>query len=230
MINKDYFLRIKYFLKRCFYKNVSPPPAILYEKYRSYTMLRKDLYIQNLNLCLWYLPMQGAIVECGVWRGGMLAGMIECIGTQNRQFYAFDSFEGLPKASAIDGEKALIWQSHTHSPVYYDNCKSNYEQVVNLLTPLGISRSNIVKGWFADTLPHFKEPIAILRLDADWYQSTYECLHFLFPYVVKGGLIIIDDYYAWEGCSRAVHDFLSKEATNCTIRQWHNQIAYILKT
>jgi O-methyltransferase len=66
------------------------------------------------------------------------------------------------------------------------------------------------KGFFKDTLPDFDPgPIALLRLDADWYESTMECLTHLFDRVVPDGIIILDDYYTWDGCSRALHDFLS---------------------
>lgn len=51
-------------------------------------------------------------------------------------------------------------------------------------------------------------PIAILRLDADWYASTKVCLDFLFDKVVKGGFVIIDDYLCYEGCRKAVNEFL----------------------
>lgn len=46
-------------------------------------------------------------------------------------------------------------------------------------------------------------------MDGDWYKSTYTILDSLFPYVNENGLVIIDDYYHWDGCSRAVHDYLS---------------------
>jgi hypothetical protein len=36
------------------------------------------------------------------------------------------------------------------------------------------------------------------------------CLEYLFPKVIKGGLIILDDYHVWDGCSKALHDYLSK--------------------
>ena len=78
----------------------------------------------------------------------------------------------------------------------------------------GAKNVALVEGWFENTLPQcrFDEPIALLRLDADWYESTMICLRNLFHRVAPGGLIIIDDYYAWDGCSRAVHDFLSSES------------------
>ena len=51
--------------------------------------------------------------------------------------------------------------------------------------------------------------IAILRLDGDWYASTKICLEYLFHKVVPGGFVIIDDYGTYDGCKRAVDEYLS---------------------
>jgi hypothetical protein len=52
--------------------------------------------------------------------------------------------------------------------------------------------------------------IALLRLDGDWYHSTAVCLEHLVPIVPEGGVVILDDYYVFDGCARATHDFLSR--------------------
>jgi O-methyltransferase len=62
-------------------------------------------------------------------------------------------------------------------------------------------------------------PIAILRLDGDWYESTTVALENLFKYVADDGIVVIDDYYAWDGCSRAVHDFLSRHHSSARLSQ-----------
>jgi len=66
-------------------------------------------------------------------------------------------------------------------------------------------------GWFQNTIPSEHQdigPIAILRLDGDWYASTKICLEYLFDKVVRGGVVIIDDYGTYEGCRRAVDEFI----------------------
>ena len=77
------------------------------------------------------------------------------------------------------------------------------------------SRScEIRKGWFETTVSAFSKErpsIAALRLDGDWYESTMTCLVHLFPLVAPGGVVLIDDYFDWLGCRRAVHDYLSRE-------------------
>jgi O-methyltransferase len=88
-----------------------------------------------------------------------------------------------------------------------------------------------VKGWFQDTVPKLAlpEPIALLRLDGDWYESTMDCLLGLYDRVAPLGVIVLDDYHFWEGCTRAVHDFLSRRQLVARIRGSPHGVAYILK-
>ena len=70
----------------------------------------------------------------------------------------------------------------------------------------------------------------MLRLDGDWYESTICILENLYDKVAANGLILIDDYYDWDGCSRAVHDFLSDQKLPERIRQSrYGGVAYIVK-
>ena len=204
----------------------------IYNKFREFTMIPEDEYIRNLLLAEQVVGIEGSIVECGVWRGGMIAGIASIFGLK-RSYYLFDSFEGLPAAAEIDGIAAIKWQSEKDSPLYFDNCKAEMEFAEKAMA-LSLSSTEkvfYVKGWFNETLTteNFNENISLLRLDADWYESTMTCLEFFFPKVVPGGLIIIDDYHMWEGCSKAVHDYLSRN--NCTerISQFENKTAFILK-
>ena len=71
--------------------------------------------------------------------------------------------------------------------------------------------THIVKGFFEETFPHHHVgPISVLRLDADWYEATMECLEKFYDSVVPGGTIIIDDYGAWKGCQNATNEFRRK--------------------
>jgi O-methyltransferase len=66
-----------------------------------------------------------------------------------------------------------------------------------------------LKGWFCDTMPTAPiERLAILRLDGDLYSSTMDVLRNLYDRVSPGGYVIVDDYYSWESCRRAVSDFV----------------------
>ena len=183
----------------------------VYDLLNEFTMISRSTYVDNLQLAESVRHIPGCVIECGVWRGGMSAGMGVVLGSK-REYFLFDSFEGLPPAREIDGVAAIAWQANTTSPKYYDNCTAGTAFAEKAMQRAGITSFHLKKGWFEQTLPGFKPPslIAILRLDADWYDSTMVCLSHLFDFVTPGGLIVLDDYYTWDGCSRALHDFLSQ--------------------
>ena len=135
------------------------------------------------------LRLYAAIVECGCWKGGMSAALIE-IGGFQRDYYFFDSFEGLPPAKAIDGRAALAWYADTASPSYRDNCTASIDDFRRTVRRTGRPefRIHVFKGFFEQTFPSFTPPpIAVLRLDADWYDSTMECLRKFWDFVLSGG-------------------------------------------
>ena len=202
----------------------------IYKDYKEFTMIPKQGYISNLKIVKDLVkPISGDIIECGVWRGGMSAGIAKILGA-NRTYYLFDSFEGLPDAKEIDGANAIDWQKNVNSLEYYENCKAEITYAKSIMEKTGC-RFDLIKGWFSETLPGFfpNKPIALLRLDADWYDSTMECLNYLYPKVLENGIIIIDDYYSWDGCSKAVHDYLSSIKSSSKIYTSKGGISYIIK-
>ena len=202
-----------------------------FRQFKHFTMIPRMTYVKNLELIRLFSNTAGAIVECGTWRGGMIAGTVSVLGN-TRTYYLFDSFEGLPDAKAIDGLNANKWQEDKDSALYFNNCKAEFEEAQIAMKISRASHVHIIKGWFNDTLDTFpgNMSIAVLRLDGDWYDSTMICLNRLYPRVIPGGLIIIDDYHVWEGCRRAVHDYLSREGLDDRICQWKNDVAYIIKS
>ncbi len=193
-------------------------------------MISKNNYIINLKLADKYIKhLAGDIVECGVWKGGMIAGIAELIGS-DRVYYLFDSFEGLPEVKEIDGQSAKLWQKNIEGVNYYNNCTASIKDAEIAMKQTG-TEYKLIKGWFNETLPLFKfsNKIALLRLDGDWYDSTMDCLRNLYPKLVNKGLLLIDDYFAWEGCSRAVHDYLSEKKSTSRIRTY-GDVCYIIKT
>jgi len=203
--------------------------AVVYLRFRKYTMVPPHAYISNLMLALRHRKVSGAIVECGTWKGGMIAGIASMLG-RDREYHLFDSFEGLPPAKEIDGVSAIRWQNAKDPENYYDNCTADEKDARDAMQSAGIDNPVVVKGWFNETLPgaRFSDGIAILRMDADWYDSTMDIFQNLFDRVNPGGLILIDDYYTWEGCTRAVHDYLSENKRTECIRTLGG-VCYIVK-
>ncbi len=203
----------------------------LYSKYKHHTMLWEPMFWENLDLCVEHHKPGFSVVECGVWKGGMMGAMAEALADPAARFHLFDSFEGLPEAQPIDGKAALEWQKDTESPIYYNNCKAEIDDAREAMVLSGALNVSIHPGWFDQTLPGFssESPISILRLDADWYASTTQCLEALVPQVATGGAVIIDDYFTWEGCAKAVHDYFSSEGINVSIQQTTHKVAYFVK-
>lgn len=157
--------------------------------------------------------LEGAFVECGVWRGGaafLMADLLRRSGTEDRKVWLFDSFEGMPAPSDLDGVKAAPWSEGEKSP--FSNCFAPLEEVMRTAEDLGLTAyTEFVKGWFDESLPAARErvgPIALLRIDSDWYWSVRRCLEELYDQVVDGGFVVLDDYYDWDGCAIATHEFL----------------------
>lgn len=158
----------------------------------------------------------GHLVECGVWRGGssfLMAELLKRAGATDRKVWLFDSYEGLPAPTEVDGPRAVEYTQNTDSPWYHDNCSASLEGVQAAAAELGVDGyTEFVKGWFDQTLAPNKArigPIAVLRIDADWYESVKCCLDELYDQVVDGGFVIFDDYYTFDGCALAVHEFLA---------------------
>ena len=202
----------------------------VYTRFKPYTMVPNSIFLTNLKLVEQCKDVPGVVVECGTWKGGMIAG-IAAVLKDSRRYYLFDSFQGLPPAKEIDGPRAIGWQSDATSSHYLDNCAADEKYAMEAMELSGAKDFRIVKGWFKESLLSFppEEPIAILRLDGDWYDSTKECLDMLFPQVSSGGIIILDDYYAWDGCSMAIHDYLSDNQRPERILQSNNEVCFIVK-
>ncbi|MDE2165875.1 MAG: class I SAM-dependent methyltransferase [Alphaproteobacteria bacterium] len=155
----------------------------------------------------------------------MSAAMADAL--PGRTHFLFDSFEGLPPPEEIDGQAALDFHRDENLRSFLRADQSFAE---GAMRKSKAGKFQLIKGWFNETLPGLKisEPIAVLRLDGDWYESTMECLNTFYPQVMSGGIIILDDYFTYEGCSRAVHDYLSRHKTGDRIYQFRG-VPYLIK-
>lgn len=160
--------------------------------------------------------LPGDFVECGVWRGGsafLMASVLRHFGVTGRKVWLCDSFQGLPPPDAVDGTAARSFAEGTLSSRERDNCRAELADVRAAAEALQlVLYVEFVEGWFDRTLPALRrrvDAIALLRIDADWHASVRCCLDNLYDAVVPGGLVVVDDYYSWEGCAVAVHEFLA---------------------
>lgn len=178
--------------------------------------------------------IQGALVECGVAAGSQIAMMQRTLIENNttRSIWGFDSFEGIPYATnkddqqpgigyEVDQSKLGLLETTGVSSHSLESVLQNFERY-----ELPTDNLKLVKGWFEETVEPNADKIgdiALLRLDGDLYRSTFVCMKHLFPKLVKGGILIIDDYQL-SGCAQAVHQFIRRN----DIKQIHG-IAYYVK-
>ncbi len=164
--------------------------------------------------------IDGAMVECGVWKGGSTMAMmltLKKLGDETREFYLYDTFAGMSEPTEADvsfeGDKAhKTFSDLKTAEDASDWCFSSLEEVRENTLSTGYKNNNIffVEGKVEDTIPKtIPRKIAVLRLDTDWYESTKHELIHLFPLLQPNGVLIIDDYGHWEGARKAVDEYIS---------------------
>jgi O-methyltransferase len=189
---------------------------------RPYTMTGNDK-LHALITATRYIhryQVPGAVVECGVWRGGSMhavARTLDRLGDYSRDLYLYDTFEGMTepteKDRRVDGQPAAAilatsdkQRSSTWAYASLEDVQAGFADV-----PYPSERVHFIKGRIEDTVPaEVPDEIAILRLDTDWYESTAHEFEHLYPRLVSGGVLIIDDYGFWQGSRQATHEFLDR--------------------
>lgn len=177
--------------------------------------------------------IEGGVAECGVCSGGCIGLMAlasKQFSNDKRVFHLFDSFQGSPQPSKHDIDVLDSFCSG-HPCVEIDNGSSpsklvptdtcvgaTLEQVEHFMFKLlQIDPKQVVfhRGWFQHTVPLAKSsigPLAILRIEGDWYESTKVCIENLFDSVVDRGFIIIGDYLNFQGCQKALWEFFASRS------------------
>jgi O-methyltransferase len=172
----------------------------------------------SYEMAVKYKDTPGVYCEMGVAAGAQIIAM--AYGAPNKTIYAFDSFEGIPLPSNRDDQMPGIKMlTEDEIKLLPNPGKQKLETTGATSVSLedfkkhcfdsGVGTRNIkpVRGWFEETVQNFsREKIAILRLDGDLYNSTRVCLLHLFPKVIEGGVIIIDDW-SLKGCRDACKDY-----------------------
>jgi len=146
----------------------------------------------------------GDIVECGVLDGGAAALLALTTARSGRTVHLFDAWRGMPETTAEDGAEAKAWSGEA---------VGSRRRVVRVMNKLGIDPKRLVfhEGWFSDTFPTARiDRIALLNIDADFYDAVRLCLDTWYPKLSPGGFVHLDDYAAFLGCRKAVDEFLER--------------------
>jgi hypothetical protein len=191
------------------------------EKTEPYTMTSPER-IFGLIEAVKYIAankIEGDIVECGVWKGGSMLAIAETLTElkdQTRQLYLYDTFEGMSEPTELDisfndqtAEQLLEADKNKEANLVWAYSAIDEVKQTMSLSSYPSHMIHYVKGKVEETIPSvIPEKIALLRLDTDWYESTRHELIHLFPRLVKGGVLIIDDYGYWKGARKAVDEYI----------------------
>lgn len=170
--------------------------------------------LENVQSCLESViadDIEGDVIETGVWRGGtciLMKALLNLRRSQKRLFVA-DSFRGVPKP---DAEKYPADAAEERKEAFYlfDQLAVSLTQVQDNFRRFGVldDRVYFLEGWFKDTLTTDAiTKLALMRLDGDLYESTWDALTNLYPKLQRGGYCIIDDYGGIPACKQAVDDY-----------------------
>lgn len=162
----------------------------------------------------------GAIVECGVWRGGSMmavARRLQELSASDRDLYLYDTYAGLPAPGVLD-----VTLSGLSASGEFERTRTGADSSSWCAAPLGEVQANLASTGYPPERVHFIEGkveatlpalapdrIALLRLDTDWYASTAHELTHLYPRLQSGGILIIDDYGHWRGSRQAVDEYFA---------------------
>lgn len=188
-----------------------------------YTIVSYDGLLSISELIQFVLNNEigGSIVELGCNKGGCVGLMAKVLlnsPKETRVIHAFDSFLGLPESLSPHDDKNMLteWKD-----------KGNLAASDRYLTELVLEKFNypkellkVHKGFFDSTIPKAAESIeeiAILRIDADLYESTMIGLEYFFPKLAEGGFLVLDDWLI-PGARKAVSDYFEKHKLNNLLR------------
>jgi O-methyltransferase len=214
----------------------------IYQLVSGYTMADPDAMFSLIQGVRYVIEneIEGDFVECGTWRGGCamaIANTLLDLGITNRIIWVYDTFAGMTEPSAIDvahdkhrTPAQELLQKYNSRTTQSDWAKVSLGGVQNSCYSTGYPAENFrfVEGNVLETLDlEVTDQICLLRLDTDWYDSTWKELETLYPKVAEGGVCIVDDYGAWAGSKLAVDEYFLRHGprplfhiTNWTVRTW----------
>lgn len=153
----------------------------------------------RVYVCCWAASrvkdLEGDFVECGVNKGGLSSAVINYVGFDkllDKRFYLFDTYQGLSKAHLSSDKEIFEYESKWKD--YYTDC---YDEVKERFSKY--ENVSVIKGTVPETLENVTiDKVSYLSIDMNCYLPEIKAMEFFWPKMVKGGIIILDDY-AWVG-------------------------------
>jgi hypothetical protein len=184
--------------------------------YLTSSVQRIGKFASHLELFRRSSGLAGDIVECGVFKGASFNRFLKFRSLfetpASRKIYGFDTFGAFPPAEdPMDEQRREEFISEAG-----DRSISRW-QLLGLFDKLGLNENlELVEGDIRETVPAFcnKNPelkISLLNVDVDLLEPTRICLEHLYPRVVSGGVVILDDYGAFPGATKAADDYFEGE-------------------
>jgi O-methyltransferase len=145
--------------------------------------------------------LDGDFVECGVYKGSTAMSNIVYVHFERmpyKKYYLIDTFTGMNKEVSTADEYSRLKDEYQD---YYQFAIDSFKQFPNVV---------IVKGIVPEVLPKIViDKIAYLSIDMNCAYAESEALRYFWPKVVRGGVIVLDDY-GWPMCEsqrKAADDF-----------------------
>lgn len=184
------------------------------------TYLSDKKLVSIINTCksIEKANLPGLFIEAGCALGGSTI-LISSVKNDSRIFNIYDVFGTIPPPTEEDPQDAhdryqIIADGKSTGIAgeqYYGYQEDLYHVVQSNLKDFGVDREkhhvSLIKGLVQDTMD-IDQPVAFAHIDVDWYDPVMTCLSRIFPSLVVGGSIILDDYHDWGGCKKAVDEYL----------------------
>jgi len=213
-----------------------------YIRYRTMTADRGAEATWALYKSIEYIvknKIPGDIAECGVWNGGsMILAALALIhfGDTSRRIFMYDTFTGMPKPDEVDkrwdGVPALdTWESHQQAGTMWGfGGTLNMLKEIMAITSYPEDKLVYVEGMVEDTIPEtMSEQLSLLRLDTDFYKSTYHELTHLYPTLSSGGVLIIDDYGYFQGSRKATDQYIAEQNLKILLTRIDEGVRLVVK-
>ncbi len=167
----------------------------------------REIFVRQLGDYFSENNIKGSVAEVGVYKGDFAQIINDTFS--RRRFYLFDTFEGFPK------EDCDVEIQRQYSEAFFFDLNDTSIELVK--TKLKYPQNAIFrKGYFPTTAEDIDENFCFVNLDLDLFAPTYKGLEKFYPLMVKGGVILVHDFFNnnYTGVRAAVNQFLAKTSAS----------------